>query len=175
MSLVPKELLSFYFLSFVFFFPFWEGKGGRRGLSFTTQWNVLPFANVQVRDLLFNCFKPLKIDLSLILKSEFLLCRTWCNIIVLSLGRYELVYEDAESQSCLERSLGVSLLRKVKNQVSGVVILVFNFVFSPFKPFRYVKLMRSWIRTSHFLQHLGGVDVLSNPNPKVSICPITTG
>lgn len=52
------------------------------------------------------------------------------------LCRYELIYEDAESQSCLERSLGVSLLRKVKNQVSGVVILVFNFVFSPFKPFR---------------------------------------
>ena len=50
--------------------------------------------------------------------------------------RYELIYEDAECQSCLERSLGVSLLRKVKNQVSGVVILVFNFVFSPFKPFR---------------------------------------
>ena len=50
--------------------------------------------------------------------------------------RYELIYEDAESQSCLERSLGVSLLRKMKNQVSGVVILVFNFVFSPFKPFR---------------------------------------
>ena len=50
--------------------------------------------------------------------------------------RYELIYEDAECQSCLERSLGVSLLRKIKNQVSGVVILVFNFVFSPFKPFR---------------------------------------
>ena len=50
--------------------------------------------------------------------------------------RYELIFEDAESQSCLERSLGVSLLRKMKNQVSGVVILVFNFVFSPFKPFR---------------------------------------
>lgn len=51
--------------------------------------------------------------------------------------RYELVYEDAESQSCLERSLGVSLMRKMKNQVSGVVILVFNFVFSPFKPFSH--------------------------------------
>lgn len=51
--------------------------------------------------------------------------------------RYELIYEDAECQSCLERSLGVSLLRKIKNQVSGVVILVFNFVFSPFKPFSH--------------------------------------
>ena len=65
-------LLSF----FRFFFPFWEGKGGRRGLSFTTQWNVLPFANVQVRDLLSNCFKTLKIYLSLMLKREFLLRRT---------------------------------------------------------------------------------------------------
>lgn len=71
-----------FFLSF-FFFPFWEGKGGRRGLSFTTQWNVLPFANVQVRDLLSNCFKTLKIYLSLMLKREFLLCRTWCNVIIL--------------------------------------------------------------------------------------------
>ncbi|PFX34680.1 Calponin-likey domain-containing protein 2 [Stylophora pistillata] len=51
--------------------------------------------------------------------------------------RYELIYEDAECQTCLERSLGVSLIRKIKNQVSGVVILVFNFVFSPFKPFSH--------------------------------------
>lgn len=51
--------------------------------------------------------------------------------------RYELIYDDAECQTCLERSLGVSLMRKIKNQVSGVVILVFNFVFSPFKPFSH--------------------------------------
>jgi len=56
--------------------------------------------------------------------------------MIVSYFRYEVVFEDAEGQAALERSLGVSLIRKARNQVSGVVSLVFNFVFAPFKPFR---------------------------------------
>ncbi|XP_048577373.1 cilia- and flagella-associated protein 47-like isoform X2 [Nematostella vectensis] len=51
--------------------------------------------------------------------------------------RYEVVFEDAEGQAALERSLGVNLLRKARNQVSGVISLLFNFVFAPFKPFSH--------------------------------------
>ena len=50
---------------------------------------------------------------------------------------YEFEYPDAESHNAVDRSVGINLLHKMVHRVSGVITLVFNVVFSPFKTFRY--------------------------------------
>ena len=49
---------------------------------------------------------------------------------------YEFEHPDTEAQIAIERSVGLSLLRKTSNRVSGVATLVFNIVFSPSRSFR---------------------------------------
>lgn len=47
---------------------------------------------------------------------------------------FELDYpENEDTKQHLEQSLGVSLVRKERNPHTGMVVLVFNLVFSPFR------------------------------------------
>ncbi|XP_078698604.1 cilia- and flagella-associated protein 47-like isoform X8 [Branchiostoma floridae x Branchiostoma belcheri] len=50
---------------------------------------------------------------------------------------YEIEYDSEDAQSLLQHSLGLSLVRKQRDRVSGVVILVFNLIFAPAKPLRH--------------------------------------
>ena len=47
----------------------------------------------------------------------------------------EFEYASTEGEMALERSVGLGLIRKMKHKISGIVTLIFNVVFSPFKPF----------------------------------------
>ena len=49
---------------------------------------------------------------------------------------YKFEYADAESHSAVDRSVGINLAHKMVQKVSGVISLVFNVVFSPYKTFR---------------------------------------
>ena len=50
---------------------------------------------------------------------------------------YHLEYpEDANAKQHLEQALAVSLVRKEREPHSGMMILIFNLVFSPFRQLR---------------------------------------
>jgi len=49
---------------------------------------------------------------------------------------HEIHYPDAESKQQLEQALAINLVRKERDPHTGLVVLVFNIVFSPFRPLR---------------------------------------
>lgn len=71
---------------------------------------------------------------------------SWCliNLIVLLFSalatanefEYELNFNDRDSQENLQNSVALTLVRARREEVSGLVVLVFNVVFAPFKAMR---------------------------------------
>ena len=51
---------------------------------------------------------------------------------------YEIKYLDGDAVDNLQNSVALSLIRIQRETASGLVILVFNTVYAPFKPMRYV-------------------------------------
>jgi hypothetical protein len=49
---------------------------------------------------------------------------------------YELTYPDRDSQDNLQNSVALTLVRAQREEISGLVVLVFNLVFAPFKAMR---------------------------------------
>lgn len=49
---------------------------------------------------------------------------------------YKIEYPDLEARQQLEQALAVSLVRKQRDPHSGLVVLLFNLVFAPFKLLR---------------------------------------
>lgn len=50
--------------------------------------------------------------------------------------KFEFEYADSESHNAISRSVGINLVQKKIQKISGVITLVFNVVFSPSKPLR---------------------------------------
>ncbi|XP_056412134.1 cilia- and flagella-associated protein 47 isoform X3 [Hyla sarda] len=50
---------------------------------------------------------------------------------------YEIRYESEESKSQLEPSVGIELVRKERDTPSGIVTLIFNIIFAPYKSMRH--------------------------------------
>lgn len=50
---------------------------------------------------------------------------------------YELNFNDRDSQENLQNSVALTLVRARREEVSGLVVLVFNVVFAPFKAMRW--------------------------------------
>jgi hypothetical protein len=46
---------------------------------------------------------------------------------------YELAYKDSDTKENLQNSVALKLVRQHRDTASGLVVLVFNVVFSPFK------------------------------------------
>ena len=49
---------------------------------------------------------------------------------------YELIYNDEESKRNLESSVVLSLIRQERDKHTGLVTLVFNVIYAPYKPMR---------------------------------------
>lgn len=49
---------------------------------------------------------------------------------------YELTFSDRDSQENLQNSVALTLVRARREEISGLVVLVFNVVFAPFKAMR---------------------------------------
>lgn len=49
---------------------------------------------------------------------------------------YELKFSDRDSQENLQNSVALTLVRARREEISGLVVLVFNVVFAPFKAMR---------------------------------------
>ncbi|XP_070567350.1 cilia- and flagella-associated protein 47-like [Ptychodera flava] len=50
---------------------------------------------------------------------------------------YEILYDDDESKATLGNSIALSLLRKQRDKSNGIMTLIFNIVFAPFKVMHY--------------------------------------
>lgn len=50
---------------------------------------------------------------------------------------YELTFPDRDSQDNLQNSVALTLVRAQREEISGLVVLVFNLVFAPFKAMRW--------------------------------------
>ena len=46
---------------------------------------------------------------------------------------YELIYGNEEAQAHLEHAVSLSLVRKQRDRLSGIVTLLFNVIYAPFK------------------------------------------
>ena len=46
---------------------------------------------------------------------------------------YELVFEDEDSKRNLESTVALKLVRQLRDKHTGLVVLVFNIVYAPFK------------------------------------------
>lgn len=50
---------------------------------------------------------------------------------------YELMYKDEEGRKSLDGAVVLSLVRQDRDKHTGLVILVFNVIYAPYKPMRY--------------------------------------
>ena len=60
----------------------------------------------------------------------------FCSFLALATAEeftYELTYKDADSQENLKQSVALNLVRQHRDVSSGLVVLVFNVVYNPFK------------------------------------------
>lgn len=51
---------------------------------------------------------------------------------------YEMVYDNDDSERLLKSAVALKLIRQHRDKHTGLVVLVFNVVFAPFKTIRFV-------------------------------------
>ncbi len=65
---------------------------------------------------------------------DFFLCLS--ALAVAEEFTYEVIYGGDNSRKDLESAIALQLVRKQRDRASGLVVLIFNIVYAPYKPMR---------------------------------------
>ena len=59
---------------------------------------------------------------------------------------FELLYADSDAHSNIEPAVALSLERHQRDVHSGLVTLLFNAIFAPYKPMKYVETIVAFVK-----------------------------